>query len=91
MTAKVEADKRNEEAMLGTAPVAVQEADKEVRPGMRLCVCTLHCGQMQEGEHQVGKCPRHPQRVKACISADSLLSTAGQPAGAGDAAAVILR
>lgn len=31
MTAKVEADKRNEEAMLGTAPVPQQEADKEVQ------------------------------------------------------------
>lgn len=31
MTAKAEADKRNEEAMLGTAPVPQQEADKEVQ------------------------------------------------------------
>lgn len=31
MTAKVEADKRSEEAMLGNAPVPAQEGDKEVR------------------------------------------------------------
>ena len=31
MTAKVEADKRSEEAMLGNASVPAQEGDKEVR------------------------------------------------------------
>ena len=36
MTAKVEADKRSEEAMLGTAPMPAQEGDKEVRQHVRL-------------------------------------------------------
>jgi hypothetical protein len=53
MTAKVEADKRSEEAMLGTAPMPAQEGDKEVHQHMHIA---LHSGASARLQHMMFVC-----------------------------------